>query len=229
MAIKKRCLLSVDELEPRLPLSTFYVSLTGSDNNPGTLSQPFATINFGVSVLKPGDTLYIRGGTYTEDINNTIPSGISWSTPITVASYPGESAILKPMSASGEGIIYFDFQSYVILQNLVVDGSGLSVTGTIGIKITHRTNVAANHIRLQGCEIRNAPDNGILITTDLSGTENVYYNEILGCLIHNNGFNSASGLDGHGLYSQSSFCIIDGNKIYDNAGYGIVLYNSDTG
>src|SRR5205085_12166409 len=41
----------------RVPGTTYYVSLTGSDSNPGTLLQPFATINHGASVLHPGDTL----------------------------------------------------------------------------------------------------------------------------------------------------------------------------
>src|SRR5207248_2631554 len=109
--------------------AAYYVSLTGSDSNPGSLSQPFATINHGVSLLKPGDTLYIRGGTYAETLNDTIPSGTSWSAPITVASYPGETAIIKPTSPPSDAIIYFDFQSYVILKNLVVDGGGLSVSG----------------------------------------------------------------------------------------------------
>ena len=182
-------------------------------------------------MLAPGDTLYIRGGTYAETLDNTIPSGTSWSAPITVAAYSGETAIIKPISPPSDAIIYFDFQSYVILKNLVVDGSGLGVAGIDGVKITYQTKVPlyANHIRFQGCEIRNAPENGILITTDPSSTEHVYYNEFLGCLIHNNGYNTGNGASGHGLYSQSSFCIIDGNKIYDNAGYGIHLYNSDSG
>ncbi len=47
MRIKKHGFLSIEVLEPRMTPSTFYVSLTGSDNYPGSLSQPFATINHG--------------------------------------------------------------------------------------------------------------------------------------------------------------------------------------
>ena len=210
--------------------ATYYVSLTGSDGNPGSLSQPFATINHGVSLLKPGDTLYIRGGTYAETLNDTIPSGTSWSAPITVASYPGETAIIKPTSPPSDAIIYFDFQSYVILKNLVVDGGGLSVSGIDGIKITYQTLQVkfSNHIRLQGCEIRNASENGILITTYPSNNEQVDYNEILGSLIHNNGYNASNGISGHGIYIASSHNLIDGDDSYNNAGYGIHLYEADT-
>ena len=47
----------------------YYVATTGSDSNPGTLAQPFRTIVKGVSVLKPGETTFVRAGTYAESIN----------------------------------------------------------------------------------------------------------------------------------------------------------------
>src|SRR5262249_18330399 len=59
--------------------TTYYVSPTGSDSNPGTFARPFATVNRGVRVLRPGDTLLVRKGTYPEALRNVIPSGTSWS------------------------------------------------------------------------------------------------------------------------------------------------------
>jgi hypothetical protein len=44
--------------------SVYYVSPDGKDENPGTKSQPFASLQKAQSVLLPGDTVYIRGGTY---------------------------------------------------------------------------------------------------------------------------------------------------------------------
>ncbi|TMQ32840.1 MAG: hypothetical protein E6K70_16365, partial [Planctomycetota bacterium] len=59
------------------PGSSFYVATTGSDTSgTGTLATPWRTINHGIAAanggagLKPGDTLYLRGGTYTEALNN---------------------------------------------------------------------------------------------------------------------------------------------------------------
>jgi hypothetical protein len=43
---------------------TFYIAPDGDDRNSGALSQPFATIQKAQSVLRPGDTAYIRGGAY---------------------------------------------------------------------------------------------------------------------------------------------------------------------
>jgi len=51
--------------------ATYYVATTGDDANSGTLAQPFRTLGQGVSVLRPGDTLYVRAGTYNGVINNT--------------------------------------------------------------------------------------------------------------------------------------------------------------
>jgi parallel beta-helix repeat protein len=45
---------------------THYVSTTGSDRNNGSLSSSWATIQHAVEQSKPGDTIFVRGGTYQE-------------------------------------------------------------------------------------------------------------------------------------------------------------------
>ena len=47
-----------------LRAAELYVSPSGSDSNPGTISQPFATPQKAFSVMASGDTIYLRGGTY---------------------------------------------------------------------------------------------------------------------------------------------------------------------
>jgi hypothetical protein len=41
-----------------------YVAPAGSDDNPGTLEKPFATVQRAQRAAGPGDTVLIRGGTY---------------------------------------------------------------------------------------------------------------------------------------------------------------------
>lgn len=41
-----------------------YMATTGSNSNSGTIGSPWLTIEYSVSQLSAGDTLYIRGGTY---------------------------------------------------------------------------------------------------------------------------------------------------------------------
>jgi hypothetical protein len=45
--------------------ASFYVSPSGSDSNSGTLSSPFKSITKAQSVAASGDTVFIRGGTYS--------------------------------------------------------------------------------------------------------------------------------------------------------------------
>ena len=44
--------------------AVYYVAVDGNDSNPGTKSKPFATVQKAQSVVNPGDTVYLRGGTY---------------------------------------------------------------------------------------------------------------------------------------------------------------------
>ncbi|MCI0358266.1 MAG: DUF1565 domain-containing protein, partial [Planctomycetaceae bacterium] len=64
----------------------------GDDGADGTKSAPWKTLAHALRQLKPGDTLYLRGGTYYEKVALT-RSGASGA-PITIAAYPGELAVL---------------------------------------------------------------------------------------------------------------------------------------
>lgn len=86
-SLKKACfilILSLSMLIFTLPALTFaqsnnnvnsvtnyYVSPAGNDLNPGTLDQPFATIQKAANVAKEGSTIYIRGGVYNQKVHVT--------------------------------------------------------------------------------------------------------------------------------------------------------------
>src|SRR3954469_14469812 len=48
----------------RLAAAEFYVAPDGSDTAAGTRTAPFATVQRAQKVVAPGDTVFIRGGTY---------------------------------------------------------------------------------------------------------------------------------------------------------------------
>lgn len=75
-----------------LPAAMVFVSPNGDDANPGTLAQPVRTIQHGVDLLQPGDTCYVRAGTYRESVTLT-RSGTA-EQPIRVRAYPGERVVL---------------------------------------------------------------------------------------------------------------------------------------
>ncbi|MEX2382381.1 MAG: carbohydrate-binding protein [Opitutales bacterium] len=71
----------------------YYVATTGSDSNPGTLAQPFRTIQKAATLAQSGATVYVRAGTYRETVhpaNTGIPGR-----PITFQPHNGETVILS--------------------------------------------------------------------------------------------------------------------------------------
>jgi hypothetical protein len=76
------------------PVAAFYVSPSGSSSGSGTLSSPWdlQTALNQPSVVQPGATIYMRGGTYKGKFKSSLNG--SAASPITVRSYPGEWAVI---------------------------------------------------------------------------------------------------------------------------------------
>ncbi len=70
----------------------FVDAMHGSDANAGSEGAPWKTLSHATRQLKPGDTLYLRGGTYFEKVSLT-RSGTT-NAPITIVSSPGELAVI---------------------------------------------------------------------------------------------------------------------------------------
>lgn len=200
--------------------ATYYVASNGSDSNPGTLGQPFRTMKKGISVLKPGDTTYVRTGTYAESFDTNrfdFPSGTSWTSAVKVAVYPGETVILRGGFNFGK-----EPDQYIIIDGFIIEAGqrGTAVAITQG----------SNHIRIQNCEIRNS-DGGITLFWGNNNGLSSDYNEILNNHIHHigtsigythaDGFTSPGYGRAHAIYMSTSNNIIHGNHIHDAGEYGI--------
>ncbi len=70
----------------------YFVSPTGDDANPGSLARPFRTIQKAADLMQPGDTCYVRGGTYRESV--TLKRSGRPGAPIRFRAYPGEIPLL---------------------------------------------------------------------------------------------------------------------------------------
>lgn len=71
----------------------YYVDpVRGNDDGEGCGPAPWKTLRAAFRRLKPGDTLYLHGGVYYEKVALT-KSGTA-EQPITIASYPGEVAVI---------------------------------------------------------------------------------------------------------------------------------------
>ncbi|MEM6614093.1 MAG: right-handed parallel beta-helix repeat-containing protein, partial [Cyanobacteria bacterium P01_C01_bin.72] len=73
--------------------SSYYVATNGSDNNPGTISRPFKTIQKCAELVQPGSTCWLRGGTYRETV--TPKASGTTNQPIVFAAYNNEQVTIS--------------------------------------------------------------------------------------------------------------------------------------
>ena len=169
--------------------ATYYVSPTGSDSNPGSITQPFKTIGKLSSVMQAGDIAYIRGGTYQSTAGNAASTHFlvqnlngTAANPIKIWAYPGETPMFDCSNITPTNGFPFAFEvsncNYVHLKGLTVknlkqiaDGTGVSR----GFAFSNSDNCTAELMNVfniggTGCTIINS--------------NNPYF---LNCDSHNNG------------------------------------------
>ena len=98
--------------------SSFYVSTSGNDSNPGTQAAPWRTVQHAADVARAGSTVNVRGGVY-EELVTIKESGNATDGYITFRSYPGETAILDAEHLTPAGrsaILTIHDQSYVRIE-----------------------------------------------------------------------------------------------------------------
>ncbi len=82
---------AIDRVPTRGP--SYYVDpARGDDTNDGSIKKPWKTMQHGIRQLKPGETLYLRGGVYHENVFLT-QSGTA-EAPIVITAYPNELPVL---------------------------------------------------------------------------------------------------------------------------------------
>jgi parallel beta-helix repeat protein len=208
--------ISIRFLPPPLPRSTgatFYVSPTGDDSGPGSIDQPWQTIQHAADTLSPGQTVLVREGTYEETLRVTRDG--TATDPITISSFPSEQPVLRPAPGARENRypVELDGASYIRLHGFVIERA----TGPSSADVFFADD--SHDIELSGNEIRNSSDQGIFAertTHDL---------QILANAIHDNGPSPIH--QSHGIYLEGVDQLIANNVVYDNHyGYGIHVYPS---
>jgi hypothetical protein len=129
------------------------VATDGKDDNPGTEPQPFRSIARGVSALGPGDTLYVRKGTYYESV--TVSASGTEEEPILIAAYPGEHPVID-----AQDTLPGDYYGYLI----TVDGDyvildGLEAKNVFGTAVV----LTGNHGTVRNMKIHHCLSKGIFV------------------------------------------------------------------
>lgn len=137
----------------------YFVATDGSDNNPGTESQPWQTIQKAADEAVPGSTVFVREGIYHEKIAINV-EGNATEGHITFTNFNGEHVTISgdgvPNNSASytDDIIYIENKSYLRIVGFeirdlqAVEGSGIRFWG------------AGNHIELINNTIHNIRGGG---------------------------------------------------------------------
>ncbi|MCC6258163.1 MAG: right-handed parallel beta-helix repeat-containing protein [Chitinophagaceae bacterium] len=133
---------------------TYFVSPKGNDLNPGTKGQPFQSWQKLSGLLLPGDTAFIRGGTYYGNAGSQSIfyhllniSGNSKNA-VSIFNYPGEAPVLNLSSIN----ISYPNPTALLIENCnYLHLKGIRITGLKQIR--NGTGIS------RGMELRNASHN----------------------------------------------------------------------
>jgi parallel beta-helix repeat protein len=207
--------------------NVYWVAPNGVDTNAGTSQAPFQTISQAIAQAEPGDIVYVQAGTYIENL--TITKTGQAAKPIIISCAPGDlgNVIITPAAAyvaanpAGPVIEVGNNAQYVWINGLVIEGPkgrpespaaehysacGIIWTNGAGYGCRATNNVVYNNVH---CGLKEMGDGGSNILME-------------GNVIFANGTTS---LD-HGIYCPANDCTIDGNIIFNNAGWGIHAYSA---
>ena len=149
--------------------NTYYVASDGNDSNSGTEAQQWKTIQKAADTLIAGDTVYIKEGTYNEQVipqNSGSPGNY-----ITYTAYPGDTVTIDgdgvPLSA-WRGLFEADDKSYIKISGLRIINSDY-----FGITIRDWGVNKAHHFIIENNYIHNCQASGIHIFAKGSTITNI--------------------------------------------------------
>ena len=202
----------------------YYVATDGDNQNGGSLASPWRSIQHAVDTVNSSDTIYVRGGIYTEFVTFK-KSGSSTAGYITLRNYPDEKPVIDGTGLNVSdyaGLFYLEDIAYVKiigfeLRNLTTSNSG-ATPGAIWIfGASHHIEINDNQVHsIQNTSV-DGNAHGIALYGD-NATASIHDvlidgNEIKNCIL---GWSESLVLNGN----VENF-VVSNNIIHDNNNIGI--------
>lgn len=213
--IGSACVQNLIAAEPEATPSTggkkYYVSEKGNDKNKGLSPETaFLRIQKAATVTKPGDTVYVMNGVYTDDAPNVltiIRSGNkdAW---ITYQAFPGHSPKIKSKDWNA---IKIEGASYIKIDGLELEGNADKIkldyalsekenkknpaTSGNGIYVCEKDDKKPHHIIISNCKVYKFCGGGI-------ATHAADYVTIEDNIVYENAFYSPYGNSGISMYQS---------------------------
>lgn len=172
---------------------SYFVSTAGSDRNPGTEKEPWASIQKAAESAAPGSTVYIKAGTYYERVNIKV-SGASAEEPVIFTNYNNGRVIVdgsKSSASEQEDMIHISNKSFIRIVGIEIIGNTAGEKDSLitGIGIWGR----GEGIEIRDCKIHHIWYTGV---SDEAGAQAI----------------AVYGRDGK---EPIGGLVIDGNEIWD--------------
>jgi hypothetical protein len=159
--------------------AVYYISPSGADTNPGTISSPVFTLNKAISLVSPGDTIFFRGGTYAYTSTQALAKSGTAADTICIFAYPGEYPILSwstwAPSSSDRGAA----------RGIYLTGDYYYIRGIdIGYAPDNGMKLEGSHNLIEHCAFHHNGDTGLQVGLKSNAANDgtkVCYNYILNC------------------------------------------------
>ena len=196
--------------------ATYYVATTGNNSNPGTSSLPWRTVAYAASKMVPGDTTYVKGGTYQEGLIRFGRSGTP-SSPIKLLNASGQFPIINFIDKTSTRQIRM--QSYDGTQKAIawITIEGFEIrNGYVGIKVVNGQNLTFR---------RNWIHHHLTQGIFGNATKSLFDRNRIN---HNGDFSRCASTPSicnqhHGIYMNGTAITLTNNLFYDNLGVGVQL------
>jgi hypothetical protein len=207
---------------------TYYVATNGSDSNSGTQTQPFRTIQKAANIVKPGDTVMVMPGIYSQSVANE-----RHGTASARIRFVSQTKWGAKLHSSGR-IIFSNAGNYVDIDGFDIKGVGgiapLNKPSQLAIaNYGSHVNILRNNvhdIKVHHCDTPSGiGGNAILTGTHARPATNI---NVIANVVHDNGSAAAAcptgGRGPHGIYHVHDG-IVANNIVYNNRGVGIHLWH----
>lgn len=185
--------------------NTYYVAPNGNNSNTGSAAQPWATLQYAVDTIAPGDTIIVRAGSYAGcRIGKTGASGA----PKTLKAEAGARPLINTLSPANRHQSLIEVELFdAVVSYWIIDGFELTGAPRHGVDIRF-----GSYITVQNCYAHHNGTNGRGdgIFLGFSDHPTLQFNETA--------YNTE-----HGIYHSNSadYPVLRGNRIHHNANSGI--------
>lgn len=209
----------------------FYIATDGNDQATGSFEAPLRTVSAVMNKLAPGDTVYLRGGTYHEQWHISMSGTKDHA--ITFKAYPGEVPLVD-----GSQLFVSGWQALITMDNVNnITLDGIEIANFItssgandpeGIKITG----ASQNIHINNCKVYNIKNNSPLSAGRSAHAILVIGNnkipisglEITNCTVHDTQTGTSENIT---LAGNIDGFTIRHNTIFNTENIGIIIAGGD--